>query len=716
MFHQRLRAVSALLFLLLALLIGRLTILQLLHGRDYDAKARELLIRRPEWLETVRGAIFDRHGRVLAEDQLGFRVSLHYKLLRLYDERFWRYQELDYLNQEKHENADRAEVEKHLQQQWGNQRRHADQYLVELADICDFSMDDLHAAIDQLNDEIFAIRALRALNTWSRNHKQPPLPVYARRSTIMNTLKERIPGEYQRLRLVYRTEIQEMYIPQPVLGTLSRETALMIEDRFVGAFLSQNSYNRPISVSHGKIRNYPHDDAACHLIGQLGPVSHNEKPLDRKPTPDELKDYYWGDRMGTWGAECLFEDYLRGHRGWIRKDVENNVLDEIPRKLGDNVTMTIDIRLQKQIQSLLAETELVQPCNGAAVVIDVPTGEVLAAVSVPAFNLNTYFRKDHYKLINEIGAEDPRKRWINRALEVRGNYQTGSTIKPTVLLGALENAIVDPHTSFYCSLDNKTWSGLPDEIHNDGLTDARKAIKVSCNFYFVRLGIELGGRQLVNWLYQSGFGRTILAWPGPDTIQEDNLYQAFREATGHISPIGQDIPRLPVEIRLMSIGRGPLDASVLQLANSAATIARDGIFLEPVLVRDPPPTRTPSRIANIENVQAVQEGMWSVVNEAHYGPDGDWDRGGTAYQAFQPFPWNPDDLTVYGKTGSTENSLFICFARGHAGQCLAVAVLIETEAHGSVVAAPLARDILKACSEQGYLPAPLPPEPEESEP
>ncbi len=750
MFQQRLIAFSIFLIGLLTLLISRLFILQIHHGSDYAGRAQQLLLRSPEWLDTVRGSITDRHGRILAEDRLGFRVALHYKLLRLYDERFWRYFELKYLHDHdastpdhvdvaqylqdkynlKHPPAEQEipglaqtlgfsldrvhaaiiqrNVERYLQKQFGSQRQLADQYLVEMAAICDFSMDDVHAAIKQLNDEIFAIRSLVTLKKYLQQNDLPPLDRNARQSTIMQNLRDYFPDEYHRLSLVYHTAIMEMDMPHPILDTLSRETALTIEDRFVGSFLSRRSYDRPITVTHGKMRIYPYNDVACHLIGQLGPVAPEQKPQDRKPTPHELNACYFGDRSGDWGAEHLFENRLRGSRGWVRHNRKNEVLDEIQRRLGQNVSLTIDIRLQMAIQHLLAgQNERNRPFNGGAVVIDVPSGEILAAVSTPTFDLNTYYQRDQFNFINEIGVEDPCDRWINRSFETHRNYQTGSTIKPTNLLGGLTLGTVNENTSMYCSHSGRPWTGFPKDIHDDGPTNARKAIKVSCNYYFVMLAIQMGGENLSAWLREAGFGRRILAWP--DDITANRAWRAFRESPGHISPIGNEFPRLPIDIRLMGIGRGLLDASVLQMANSAATIARDGIFLEPVLFTEPPIERRPRRLAAADHVQTVREGMWAVVNESHYGPDGTWDRGGTAYSAFHPLPWPENDVTVYGKTGSTENSLFICFAEGRPGQSLAVAVLIEAEEHGSELAAPFARDILKTCSALNYLPALKPP-------
>ncbi len=135
-------------------------------------------------------------------------------------------------------------------------------------------------------------------------------------------------------------------------------------------------------------------------------------------------------------------------------------------------------------------------------------------------------------------------------------------------------------------------------------------------------------------------------------------------------------------------------ASILQIANSMATIARDGVYVSPALVAIPEVKNDTQRIATIDNCKIVQDAMRGVIYQAD----------GTAYDAFLTFPWSPDQVEVFGKTGSTDYSLFSCYAKANDGRCLAIAVIAETEAHGNEVAAPLASEIILACSELNYLP------------
>ena len=119
-----------------------------------------------------------------------------------------------------------------------------------------------------------------------------------------------------------------------------------------------------------------------------------------------------------------------------------------------------------------------------------------------------------------------------------------------------------------------------------------------------------------------------------------------------------------------------------------------GEFVRPGIIFSPDLGHHCEPIASLANARLVQQAMRNVI----------YDRAGTAYRAFQPVPWPEEQVRLYGKTGSTGKSLFGCFAKADDGRCLAIAIVVETDQTGSAVAAPLARDILIACSEAGYLP------------
>ena len=120
--------------------------------------------------------------------------------------------------------------------------------------------------------------------------------------------------------------------------------------------------------------------------------------------------------------------------------------------------------------------------------------------------------------------------------------------------------------------------------YNHGLIDAHDAIMKSCNFYFIRTALQLTASKTVPWLSQSGFGSALLSWPDEQSAQR--AWGAFRETPGHIHPDNQALPSIS-QLRWMAVGLGALDASVLQIANSIATIARNGLFIRPSLISQP---------------------------------------------------------------------------------------------------------------------------------
>jgi penicillin-binding protein 2 len=180
------------------------------------------------------------------------------------------------------------------------------------------------------------------------------------------------------------------------------------------------------------------------------------------------------------------------------------------------------------------------------------------------------------------------------------------------------------------------------------------------------------------------------------------------ESTGYISsriPSGavrsvEDLPPLNrPDLKQFGIGQGNLTVTVLQVANAAAVIAREGIYKHPRLFLDD---------ADVSNnwqkdlglspaaLQVVREGMRAAVTEEH----------GTGYEAFSHSTLNQTDVKVFGKTGSTSgryNAWFMCFAEDSSGRALSLAVVVEGGRSGSEDAAPLARRIMEMCHEAGYI-------------
>jgi len=374
-------------------------------------------------------------------------------------------------------------------------------------------------------------------------------------------------------------------------------------------------------------------------------------------------------------------------------DRHGQIVSEIERVIGSDMQLTIDIELQRRIERFFeGDNAQGKIYRGAAVVIEVATGKILAMVSVPTFDLNRYYLAEEFKRINFPGPGDVEKVKLNRALsEV---YEPGSTIKPTLLLGALECGAVSFEEEYRCAPGN--FNILPRSVcyrYGHGEVDGRDALKRSCNFYFIELASRMGGERLVDWLRQAGFGSRLLAWPSG--FSDSRIHRAFLETAGHTRPWDGSEPSAR-DLQYMSVGLGNLDGSILQIVNSFCNIARDGVLVRPRLIDDFSIADRKQKLSvNAENIRRVREGMQAVIYE----------RGGSGYKAFNPLSWPKETVQLYGKTGSTTHcSLFGGYGRAADGATLALAVVVEDDGGGGTVAAPIGRRIFEACGDQGYLP------------
>ncbi|MBI9015887.1 MAG: hypothetical protein JEZ07_01365 [Phycisphaerae bacterium] len=727
MFERRLKILIVIFLLAIAGLVTRLYRLGVLGQEYYQNLIQESLETQGKWLDTVRGTIYDRNGRVLAEDIPVFNVCIHYKLALLYDPRFRRLVDLQFLTENP---GQEHSLEDNWQNLYGKGLARAQNCLVAIAEKCGIDKTEIdNNKIPRINASIYKIRLDQARRSWFRERELSYVPVSDKDydpdvnyvALLEADFQLKYPDELKRLEKIYATDIYEMYQPYSICE-VGVDVATEIDDMFSGMVVDLEEKDVwpfgkdsqfPIEVTYDKTRVYPYRDAACHLIGQVGRynefscllVGHNEVNVDysryAQPDQDQLGDYHLNDRMGFWGFELACDKRLRGWRGWIKRDIEGKVVTDVPIRPGDDVQVTIDIDLQKRIARVFnGANPLGKVYKGAAVLIDVNTGQVLAAVSVPTFDLQNYF-KDYDQ--QEINANADKK-YYNRAFSYQADfYQPGSTAKVTHLLGALENGYISPGQTYDCYRDNIDWladgsvlTGVARQVHNHGYVGPEDAIRVSCNFYFAKVANKVGYDKMISWLDKAGFGREILSWP--DYTDADCVQKAFKEFKGYLRSLNSRRGVTDEEIRAMGIGLNPFAASILQVANSMATVGRDGVYLEPTLIIDKDQVKQKARrIASVANTRIVQNGMAGVIYE-----------GGTGKNLRNLVNWDPDVLKIYAKTGSTDFSVFSSYAKAVDGRCLALAIVVESSVDGAVAAGPLSIAIYKqvAESEFNYLPKP----------
>jgi penicillin-binding protein 2 len=618
------------------LLLGRSAELQL-RKRDASRHEAQRMLESYDVLECDRGKIRDRNGEYLAEGAVRYQLCMDYRLLR--NDPDWIEDQILEIASEEVVSLGRAQeiFNARVEATWRLARHLAEQQGVDIEGVC-----------GQIISRVERIR--------------------------------------QRVGMPVRLEFEY----HPVVTGLLREadTQGTVGIRF-----------RPVRERH-----YPHGAAACHLIGLIGRVSEAEMerynlPEDQASWTQRIQANYLGeDYIGKSGVELLAESVLRGRRGYEhvrRVQTERRVLERVEAQPGGDVRMTIDIDLQEAIEDRFRQ--MAPDRNGAAVVIDVNTGDILAMVSIPTYDLNTY-RQELPRLMTDERDFPLHNRAATRL------YPPGSIAKPISLLAGLTAGVVTPSTTYTC----RGYLHQPGAFRcwnrsGHGPLDARGAIKNSCNIYFYHVGELVGVNLLRSYFESFGFGQL----PGTGLPGES------------AGQVGRTVrPNERGETRYLAIGQGRFEATPLQCANAMATIARNGMFISPRLVYDAGPEQTHHTInASQEHIGLVQQGMYDVCNAL----------GGTAYRVFHgnvgAIGLGPLGFEVSGKTGTAEvppqrldedgdgvaeiiregdMAWFGGYGPSAAPQ-VAVAVVVEYAGGGSRNAAPIAREIFRLCRQFGYI-------------
>ncbi|MDH4238775.1 MAG: penicillin-binding transpeptidase domain-containing protein [Phycisphaerae bacterium] len=660
-------------------------------------------------LQTIRGKILDRKGRVLATNEPQFQLHINYTLCCLFDERVRRAKLLTV--------AERSMLAKEKPSLY-KVRKELDAKLEILSKIiykCSFfgqGQLDIEEQIASINNRIWNLRTFLA---WRRNDPDPKIIAkYGRVSNVplsvaIEDFEKKFPDVDQRLLLI--EEIQK--IPE-----MNKGWRLLELKTDADVFDAQLEFMdiEGIEILPKESRSYPYGSVAAQIIGWVGPPQKSDMQLFAN---DKLSRYISDEVCGREdGVEYICETILRGRRGEKLWDIDRELISRTETQFGKDVTTTLDIELQKKIEDHLADCILNPNCQApmAAVVIDVNTGDILALVSTPTFDLN-HVRLNYNTLISDSN-EPLRNRAINKG------YPPGSVVKPLILIAGLQSGKITagepiscpaakaPRGWPSCWIFNQYRSGHDYKWQNN----ARNAVRGSCNIYFSRLADRIEPSVLQLWLFKFGYAQEIsLTIPHPPSSIENRASgienRNLRQVAGTISstaaktPISRldQIPALDKgERRYFGIGQGNLRATPLQVANAMAAIARGGVYKPPRLFLDPRPTSSENQEPGIDlnispqTIAVVHDGMSAVVNEL----------SGTANTQFLQSSLIQEEVKVYGKTGSTqapENAWFAGFATDNTGRSIAIAVLVEGGQRGSQDAAPLGFEIIQFCIDTEYI-------------
>ena len=473
-------------------------------------------------------------------------------------------------------------------------------------------------------------------------------------------------------------------------------------------------------VSNRAERQY-HTDSAAHILGRVASIDSQEERAAlnapwtaAKEAGEDTSAYRYyrnDDKVGKEGVEKAFETFLAGRDGSrvITTNQEGKITSEIysvQPEPGGAVALTIDIDFQAEVEALLAQ--VVQQMNeadelkgegpadentrgAAAAVVSVADSSILALGTYPTYSLQTY-QEDLAEY-----SQDPRRPYTNRA--IAGTYAPGSTFKMVTAAAALESGIITPSTKINAT-GSWVYPGDPNSYANcwyynmfrgrHGSINVSQAITVSCNYFFAQMGYDLGLTRLNEFAAAFGLGQPtgIELWERTGTLPENKP--------------GED------QAPWAAFGQSNQAFTPLQLASYIATLARGGVRYDAHLLKEVSAydgsgvlySHEPQVLSDLElsesTLAAIKQGMGNLVTN------------GDLTRYFQNCA-----VTAGAKTGSAQlgndmtNGVFVCFAPYEDPE-IALAVVIERGGSGSAVA-DTAVSILNAYfapSETGVITAP----------
>ncbi len=715
------------------------------------------------WTPTIRGRVLDRKGRVLAEDAPSFDVLVDYEVIT--GEQAYS----DAARQARAENADewpqlgraaRAElVERYLpahsarwERMWEDLCRALEMDRGEVErrktrirrNVQRMAVSVWERWLEERREELNRDRELGEEIEVTLSDVRKPLAVQRQPHLLARGVSEQAGFDARRLSDLYGgivvehsgrraypasravVEVDPSHLPGPV------------REQITGLTEDPGEYE-PISVRV--------EGVATHVLGWLREAQREdfESRPRKDPTTGEVDrgHYQPGDSSGAQGIERVAESSLRGLRGRIVRHLDTGEEEIVEPDHGADVHLTIDAALQARVQAAMdPRIGLAQvqpwhfsvlrprdyentlpdgtPLYGAAVVLEVDSGDILAMVSTPSFTLDQLYEDPESVFEDRVRAP-----WVNKALAKP--YPPGSIVKPMVLVDAVTTGIHPLNSTIRCdgyllpNLPNnyRCWiwkqyssthsSSLPAGlIDESGGLGGRVALGVSCNVYFQTLARQMGLSGILSMYRRYGVGRTYDLGVGDE----------YPGIAGGQTPEGRLMISHAI---LMGIGQGPVAWTPLHAADAYATLARGGLRLAPRLRTDERP-RAEELIFDPAAVDEALAGLRESVN-ANFGtghelryPDG----------TVEPIFSDREGIEIVGKTGTAQaphllsepdpetgertvlrqgdHSWFVILAgeRGRPAK-YAISVIMEYSGSGGRVSGPICNQIVQALVEEGYL-------------
>lgn len=631
MYPYRFKIILIIFALLFIGITVRLFQLQIIESDKYKGISNNRRIDT-SLLETTRGSIFDRNGKVLAIDQHTFDVSVPYRYL-LYCYSTHGNKALSRITNLKiHNKTKKSCIECHENQ---------DAWLKRLSGLLEIPQIKLLDNVKQIVEKV-----------------------------------ERLKQNVER-RSGREIRIKEENDYHPIVSDVAWEKVIQIEVK--------QDYFPGIRITPKPRRVYPEQESASHILGYVGKLNEKEWKeysnnwnnfiLESSSTSTEAstllyEGYTENDMIGRTGVEAQYEDELRGMRGKIFEEItcKNSQIEKVilerPSVAGNNLYLTIDSQIQAHAEKSLGTN------MGVIIVMDPWTGEILAMANNPRFNPNT-LNKNFSKLIKH-----PSKPFLNRAIQ--GTLPPGSIFKVITAIAALRADHTNDDNVFEChgytkykNIILKCWSST-----GHGLVTIRDAITYSCNVFFFETAKILGGEYLCALAKEFGIGEKT----GIDLPYER----------------GGNLPKKITTSSAMNIaiGQGNLLTTPLQLVRVYAAVANGGTLVQPhVLLKITNSQEEVVRTFTSENKQKIpiQPAILDIIrtslqNVIVYGTGKD--RGLDVYKVA--------GKTGTAETGhQNDNHAWFAGYAPYDNPRYCFIILVEhTPKHGADIACPIARELL----------------------
>jgi penicillin-binding protein 2 len=664
--NLRYNLITILVYIVGIVLIVQLFNLQIVNGKEYR-KTSNTRLSRETVIKAARGSIKDRTGNLLVTTKMGFNIELYKTKINT------------------------TTLNKTILNTIKILENNNDKYINNLP----ISIEPFKFTIDDEESQV----------NWKKENdiKEDATP-----EQCFYELKEKYKIEQDNILEAYKIMVVRYEIsrngyssirPVTIAKDVSRESAVKLGE--------QSIYFPGISATNEPMVSYPSGSLASHILGYVGNITETEL--------DGREDTYGiNDVIGKVGIQYVFEEYLRGKDGIKQLDmsVDGTITDEYITQeavAGSDVILTIDANLQAATEKALANnikkiasggfSKRSDAKAGAAVVMNVKTGEILAMASYPDYEPELFVNGISQKKLDEYNKGD---NIFNRAIS--GVYAPGSTFKMITAIAGLETGVITP-------TEKINDIGVYKKAHepacwiwnsygmSHGWLNVTEAITHSCNYFFYEVGYRATIDNIAKYAKYYGLGeKTNVELPmeekgivatrdkakerGDEWQIGETLSAAIGQSYNSYTPI-----QMAKYISMLANGGEPIDVTIVKSINdvNGNQVSKEDItkFVNAKLGL----TKEKKENLNIkkENIDAILKGMKGVTSE----------EGGTAYSTFANF-----NIELGGKTGSAQtdvqgkiNGWFVGFAPYEEPE-IAVVVLVENAGSGSYTA-EVARDILQ---------------------